>query len=83
MRINYIYSITDTKNPYAHIEVDLEVLNWLKSMVEDLIVDYARVQNFDGIDEAITVREELVRAINALTPEPIPEQEEQADHEEE
>jgi hypothetical protein len=77
MRINYIYCITNTIEPYANIEVDLEVLNWLKSMVEDLIVDYARVQNFDGIDEAITVREELVRAINALTPEPIPEQEEQ------
>lgn len=75
MRINYIYSITDTKNPYAHIDVDLEVLNWLKSMVEDLIVDYARVQNFDGIDEAITVREELVRAIDAITPEPIQEAE--------
>ena len=81
MRINYIYSITDTKEPYAHIEVDMEVLNWLKSMVEDLIVDYARVQNFDGIDEAITIREELVHAIDAITPDPIPETEEQTDEE--
>lgn len=75
MRIDYIYSIANTKEPYAHIEVDMEVLNWLKSMVEDLIVDYARVQNFDGIDEAVTIREELVRAIEAITPEPIPETE--------
>ena len=81
MRINYSYSMPKSDEPYACIDVDLEVLNWLKSMVEDLIVDYARVQNFDGIDEAITVREELVRAIDAMTPEPIPEQEEQTDEE--
>ena len=64
---------------YANITVDIEVLNELKSVMEDLIVDYARVQNFDGIDEAITIREELVRAIDSITPDPIPEQEEQND----
>lgn len=82
MRIDYIYSMTpENGEPYASITVDLEVLNWLKSMVEDLIVDYARVQNFDGIDEAVTIREELVHAIDAITPDPIPETEEQTDEE--
>ena len=81
MRIDYIYSMTpESGEPYASITVDIEVLNWLKGMVEDLIVDYARVQNFDGIDEAVTIREELVRAINSITPDPIPETE--AEHEE-
>lgn len=81
MRINYIYSITDTKNPYAHIEVDMEVLNWLNGMVEDLIVDYARVKNFDGINEAITSRDEILNAIEKITPDPIPETEKQTDEE--
>ena len=41
---------------YANISVDIEVLNNLKDMVEDWVVDYARVKNFEGIDEAIKAR---------------------------
>lgn len=66
---------------YANISVDIEVLNNLKDMVEDWVVDYARVKNFEGIDEAIKARAELLEAIKEVTPEPIPETEEE--HEEE
>ena len=65
---------------YVNITVDIEVLNELKSVIEDLIVDYARVKNFDGIEEAIASRDEILNAIDEITPEPIPETEEQ--HEE-
>ena len=76
MRIDYIYSMTpESGEPYVSITVDLEVLNWLKSMTEDLIVDYARVKNFDGINEAIASRDEILTAIEEITPEPIPETE--------
>ena len=61
---------------YVNITVDIEVLNELKSVIEDLIVDYARVKNFDGINEAIASRDEILTAIEAITPEPIPETEE-------
>lgn len=60
---------------YANISVDIEVLNNLKDMVEDWVVDYARVKNFEGIDEAIKARAELLEAIKEVTPEPIPEAE--------
>lgn len=66
---------------YVTITVDIEVLNELKSVMEDLIVDYARVKNFDGIEEAIASRDEVLIAIETITPEPIPETEEE--HEEE
>lgn len=64
---------------YANISVDIEVLNELKSVMEDLIVDYARVKNFDGINEAIASRDEILNAIDEITPEPIVE--EQTDEE--
>ena len=64
---------------YVNITVDIEVLNELKSVIEDLIVDYARVKNFDGIEEAIASRDEILNAIDEITPEPIPETEEQHD----
>ena len=81
MRINYIYGHTgDTDSEvYASITVDLDVLNSLKAMVEDWIVDYARVRNFIGIREAVNAREELMEAIEAICPQPIPEAEEQTD----
>ena len=60
---------------YVNITVDIEVLNELKSVMEDLIVDYARVKNFDGIEEAIASRDEVLTAIEEITPEPIPETE--------
>ena len=66
---------------YVNITVDIEVLNELKSVMEDLIVDYARVKNFDGINEAIASRDEILTAIEEITPEPIPETEEQNDEE--
>lgn len=66
---------------YANISVDIDVLNELKYMTEDLIVDYARVKNFDGIKEAIASRDEILGAIEEITPEPIPETEEQTDEE--
>ena len=65
---------------YVNITVDIEVLNELKSVMEDLIVDYARVKNFDGIEEAIASRGEILTAIEEITPDPIPETE--AEHEE-
>lgn len=66
---------------YVNITVDIEVLNELKSVMEDLIVDYARVKNFDGIEEAIASRDEVLTAIEEITPDPIPEPEEQTDEE--
>ena len=66
---------------YVNITVDIEVLNELKGVLEDLIVDYARVKNFDGINEAIASRDEILTAIEEITPEPIPETEEQNDEE--
>ena len=65
---------------YVNITVDIEVLNELKSVMEDLIVDYARVKNFDGIEEAIASRDEILTAIDEITPQPIVE--EQTDEEE-
>lgn len=65
---------------YINITVDIEVLNELKDVLEDLIVDYARVKNFDGIEEAIASRDEILTAIEEITPEPIVE--EQTDEEE-
>ena len=65
---------------YVNITVDIEVLNELKSVLEDLIVDYARVKNFDGIEEAIASRDEILTAIEEVTSDPIPETEEE--HEE-
>ena len=59
---------------YANISVDIEVLNNLKDMLEDWIVDYARVKNFEGIDEAIKARDELLEATKEVTPEPIVEE---------
>lgn len=66
---------------YVNITVDIEVLNELKSVMEDLIVDYARVKNFNGIEEAIASRDEVLTAIEEITPDPIPETEEQTDEE--
>lgn len=60
---------------YVNITVDIEVLNELKSVMEDLIVDYARVKNFDGIEEAIASRDEILTAIEEVTQDPIPETE--------
>lgn len=74
MRI-YSGGVSWRGDEYVNITVDIEVLNELKSVMEDLIVDYARVKNFDGIEEAIASRDEILTAIEEITPQPIPETE--------
>ena len=66
---------------YVNITVDIEVLNELKSVMEDLIVDCARLKSFDKIEEVIASRGEILTAIETITPDPIPETEEQTDEE--
>lgn len=65
---------------YASVDLDIEALIELKAVVEDRITDYARVKNFDGVKEEIGNWNELLEAIKEVTPEPIPEAEEE--HEE-